>query len=281
LNEPKRHHYNPEMLSARFTDEACNLHFFDKRAADRGVITSTPENVFVVGHLYSLIGKDGSKNTALEKYYAHVEGRANGLIEKIITAARAEKLPGLSNAEKAEWDAYVYQQWSRVPDLHLRTLNDFEDTLRRSVEEFEKTVRPLTDAERLSLKEPETLARIKQNARVMSLGIDHGPAVDALGTRGLGVAIIKRRNKSFVLGSLPVVKLTLPSRTHITDPTVEAWLPIASDVAVSPAGTRGTEQLFPITDDRYIRALNEATFGQSTVIAGCSHALIASLSGTR
>lgn len=269
------------MLTSRFTDESGKLHFFDKRVPEKGVMTSTPDNIFVIGHLYSTIEKDGSKNAALEKYYSQIESRANEIIEKIIQAARAGKPPSLSEAEKREWDIFTYHQWSRVPDLHVRMLTDFDDALNESIADFEQSFRQLTNEERTSLVRPETRARIKQNARVKSLSSPGGPAVEALGSKGLGVAIVNNPKKAFVIGSFPVVKLTLPGRTHIADPTVEVWLPISSDVAVSPAGHRGTERLVPIADDRHIRALNDATFRQSTVIAGRDAALIASIANRR
>jgi len=75
--------------------------------------------------------------------------------------------------------------------------------------------------------------------------------------------------------------LTYPGRTHFADETVQAWLPIAHDVAVGPGrpGPR-PEELF-IPDDEFIRNLNEGTFKQSTMIAGRSERLVASLAGIR
>jgi hypothetical protein len=281
LSEPKRQHYIPQMLLRRFTDSDGRLHFFDKRIREKGVLQSSPKDIFVQKHIYSSIAKDGTKDTTLEKYYSFMEGRADRLIEKIIVAARAEKLPNLSEKEKEEWDNFVYQQWSRVPDMHVRSLNDFDDTFESSIREFEQTFRPLTDQEKASLQEPETRARILQNARVTALSGPPGLAVETLGLRGLGVCALARRNKSFIVGSSPVTKLAFPGRSHLSDPSVELWLPIAFDVAVTPAGTRGTERFVKVSDDRHIRALNEAIFKQSTLIAGRSTALIASLTATR
>lgn len=80
------------------------------------------------------------------------------------------------------------------------------------------------------------------------------------------------------MGSRPVVKLTHPGRGHLADATVEVWLPIASDVAVSPAPGAPTEELLvEIREDSTIRYLNRAAFIQSTAIAGKSQKLVASL----
>lgn len=271
------------MLLRRFENESGHLYFFNKNVQEKGVMESTSKNLFVQKHLYSLVEKDGIKDITLEKYYAHIEDQANQIIEKIVTAARAGKSPNLSATEKDQWDNFVYHQWGRVPDAHdsLGTLVDFEDTLKRSIKEFEAIYRPLTDKERASLEEPKTLARLRHNARVKAMASTSIKVIEALGLRGLGVAVITRPNKSFVIGSFPVVKLTNPGMTHLAHPSVELWLPIASDIAVSPAGEQGTEPVVSLTDASHIRALNEAVFRQSTVIAGRSRDLIASLTGCR
>lgn len=281
MGEPKRHHFNPQMLLRRFSDEDAKLYFFDKRRQEKGVLRTTPKDLFVQRHLYSTIEIDGTRDTSLEQYYARIESIADRIIEKITSAARSGKLPNLSESEKGEWDNYLYRQWSRVPDLQVNIQNKFDGILAESIKEFEKDVRPLTAEERASLEKPETRTRLKHNSRIKALSAPPGEAVELLSTLGLGVAAITRSNKSFVIGSLPVAKLTLPNRTHISDPSVEVWLPIASDVAVSPFGSKGSERLIQLDRDRHIRALNTAIFRQSTVIAGRSKELITSLVQSR
>src|SRR5437667_266194 len=157
MNEPKRHHFVPQMLLRRFSNEGGKLAFFDKRIADKGVLESSPKDLFAKRHLYSRLEKNGTKDTALEKYFAEIEGTANLLIDKIVAAASRKQLPEFSEAEKHGWDTFFYHQWSRVPDLHLGLLNDFPQALKRSIEEHERNVRPLTGEVRASLEEPKTL----------------------------------------------------------------------------------------------------------------------------
>jgi hypothetical protein len=99
--------------------------------------------------------------------------------------------------------------------------------------------------------------------------------------KGLGIATVRKRGKSFVIGSLPVVKLTYPGREHLADPSVEVWLPIAFDVAVSPAPIPSGSELLLEIDDPVVRSINGATFKQSTTIAGRSEELISSLAHAR
>jgi hypothetical protein len=276
MAEPKRHHYNAEMLSRRFTDADGVLFFFNKAIPEKGVLPSTPKDVFVRNNLYAWIDRaTGAKDLTLERQYARMEGRANQIIEKIVSAARRDKTPGLTVEERREWDAFVYHQWKRVPEAWEDY--DFSAALQEQVAEFERTVRPLTDEERARLQDRRVLARLEQNSRVEALASSSIPVANVQASRGIGIIWITDPKKAFVLGSRPVVKLTPRGVTHLADHRVEMWLPIASDVAISPGGPPGTERVMPTDDHGAIRHLNEATAQQSGIIAGRSKALIASL----
>lgn len=122
----------------------------------------------------------------------------------------------------------MYHQWKRSPDFYekIATLEDFDSTLQKTIEKFEATRRPLTDEERALVTSPEGKARLMQNARVGAL-LEPGQIVlDVIGSHGLGIARIKLPNKSFIVGSFPVVKLTYPGTPHLAHPTTEVWLPI-------------------------------------------------------
>lgn len=96
-----------------------------------------------------------------------------------------------------------------------------ERELASAMAKFEEIARPFTDVERRQLEEPEVRARLLQNAKVKALA-DSGPAVRAVLTqRGLGFAVIKSRNKSSILGSSPILRLSNPGRSHLSDAAVE------------------------------------------------------------
>jgi len=146
-----------------------------------------------------------------------------------------------------------------------------------------KNKRPLTSREQQFiniLSEPEQQNRLKQNVKVGALRIGGPLVLEALGNKGLGVARVMSAKKSFIIGSFPILKLTNDNRAHLSDPTVEVWLPIAHDIAITPFFTKGKEKLVSI-DDRNIRKLNEAITRQSTIIAGRSEKLIRSLISQR
>lgn len=276
---PKRHHFVPQGLQRRFTNTDGRLFAFNKRLAGRGVWETSPLNLFVEGDLYTAIADDGSKDIRLEHYYAELDAAGSAVIARIVDAARAGRRPDLSTEEKALWDLFLYTQWKRVPDVHaaLSLRADFENTLAGLLREYEDTHRPLTARERLRLSDQSYATRLRENSIVKWLALQSAQALSGLAARGLGVARIARGGKSFVIGSHPVVKLTSPGHTHISDVEVEMWLAIASDVAVTLYGRTGEEKLVELSDDREIRRLNELVALQSTAFAGRSRALIESL----
>ncbi|VAX18350.1 hypothetical protein MNBD_NITROSPINAE04-21, partial [hydrothermal vent metagenome] len=131
-----------------------------------------------------------------------------------------------------------------------------------------------------NLRNPDYSDRIKQNAKVDALKKDSINILDVLNNKGLGITRISSANKSFIIGSFPVLKLTNDGRTHLSDPTVEAWLPIAHDIIVTPALEKGEEKLVAL-NDKSVRRLNMLFAKQSTTIAGRSEKLIRSLAFPR
>ena len=283
MSLPKRQHFVAQMLQARFTDDDGKLYFFDKRAKDRGVMQTTPTNLFVERHIYSRINKDGTKDPALERFYSGIEGRANQIVDKIVAAARAGSVPSLTTGEKSEWDNFFHHQWKRSPDFHENAwaLADFENSLKNAMADFERDFRPLTAEERVFFQSEEGKARMRQNAKVGAL-LDPGNLVaQVLDSRGLGVVRIGQLNKSFIIGSFPIVKLANPGTPELAHPTTEMWFPISHDIAVTPAGMKGTEQIVIVPDEKHVRAINLAIASQSNAIAGRSRKLIESLANPR
>lgn len=271
------------MLQRRFANHNGQLYAFDKQRPEDGVCLMNPSNLFVEKHLYSLKKKSGSKDPELETRLSKLEGVANHILQKIEHAAARGEAPALSDDERPIWDLFFYVQWKRTPDsfADAKALTDFDETLERWVDEFEKQFRPLTDTEREELKDPAVLSRLKHNAKVGAIGSGSDEVTRALYDKGLAILKIEAQNKSFVLGSNPVAKLTLPGRTHISDPTVEIWFPISPKIAISPGYSRGEERLIQVQDSKCIRHINEAIAKQSKVIAGNNKKLVTSLAQPR
>ncbi|WP_457811447.1 DUF4238 domain-containing protein [Sinorhizobium meliloti] len=278
MNLPKRHHYVPEMLQKNFIDDEAKLWTFDSRNSAKGVWWSSHENLFLEGHHYSHINTDGTKDPTLEIWFSELEGEAAPVVQKIIAAARRGRCPNLTKNERQTWDFFFYQQWRRVPDLFasLMTAEQHRDEVERLIDELERSGRRLSNQERSNLLDPTTLKRMRSNVRVASLKTGNENVLAVIGARGLVVGRIDNLRKSFVLGSRPVVKLTLPGLTDLSDTRVEAWLPIASDVIVGVGLYDRAEILVPF-NTKQTRNQNEATSKQSSQIIGRSKALVESL----
>ncbi|MGB0694876.1 MAG: DUF4238 domain-containing protein [Rhodospirillaceae bacterium] len=279
MNNPKRHHYVPQLILRRFADDAGKLFFFDKRRPEDGIKSSTIGNLFVENYLYSIKEESGDKDATLETELASLEGAAEKIIKKIENATLVNKVPQLSSVEKKLWDFFFYIQWKRTPDNFAKIFSeiDFEITLREAIKDFEQRLRPLTSEQRKELENPIVLKRIKHNAKANAIRSDAKDVLDVIGNKGLAIIRIGALNKSFIIGSYPIVKLTLPGRSHLSDPTVEVWFPISPRVAISPAYLRGECRVIPIKSVAEIRHINVSVAKQSTIIASKSEKLISSL----
>ncbi|MGC1188896.1 MAG: DUF4238 domain-containing protein [Candidatus Acidiferrales bacterium] len=281
---PKGQHTVSKMLLKRFTNEDGKLFFFVKAFPEKGVLVTTPEKLFRQTHIYTARREDGTLDVSLENYYARLESLAEPIVEKIVTSARAGERPHLTPDERQIWDLFFLNQWKRVPDFHETIVvpEDIETRIKRLSADFEANIRPLNSAEESNLRDPQSRERIMRNAMIHALARPSPRILTVLKKKGLVIAVIRKPNKSLAIGSFPVVKLTFPGRENLEDPSVEAWLPIAHDVAVSPAPIPPQEEaLCPMQDDSMIRRLNVATCNKSSTIAGKSKLLIASLSQSR
>ncbi len=266
------------MLLHRFANEEGWLFVFNKRCPERGVFRQKPAQVFVENHLYTQHELDGSKDYSVEFTLSRLESVANGILEKIVRAARSKNTPRLNWQERQTWDLFFCSQVMRVPDIHPSE-EHMDTILRQSVNQMLRDARlPPQGADYLNriLDSNQDMSQFKRNIKA-SLAIPTEVILNVVSERGIGIARIRKSKSSFVIGSMPVVRLAREGRTHLADPTVEAWLPIAPDVAVTPASSRGEEKLVEITQNRFVRYINESTFTQSTSIAGRSPELVRSL----
>lgn len=284
MNAPWRHHSVAQFQLRHFADADHLLWHFDKRRPEKGIGHDGPKGIFYEEHQYSTVDtRTGELDPSLEHFFDRdVENPAAPIVEKIVNAARARKLPALTTDERTTWDRFVYYQNKRVPEVMEKYVADFDGSLQKTLAEFETRHRPLTDEEKVRLSDPIVLKRIKRNARVTTQGLPPTEEiVEVMANRGIGIAVISDPKKAFIIGSHPLVRLTSPGKTHLGHPEVELWLPIASDVIVSPWGLPGSEKLVALADHRQIRRLNELIFQQSNVIAGRSKAQIESLINRR
>ena len=278
MSKPKRHHYIPQMLSKRFADRDGILYVFDKRFPHKGVQKRTPRNLFVEGDLYTQLDEKGIKDVSVEtEFLAPLDGKANPVIAKIVSAARRGNPPNLSPDEKDFWMKFSYIQFKRVPERREKHKEEIFQEVRREID-FIGQFRPFSDSELSILEDDEKMERLWRNISIQSVQEPLSKeGAEIFLEKRIGVAVIRnpKPKRSFVIGSNPVVQMSHPERFHLADPTAELWLPLARDVAVSPCP--GESDRVVSANDRHIRAINRIVFEQSTVIAGCSRDLIESV----
>ena len=284
MSNPKRHHFDAEMLQSRFTDEKGRLYFYDKRFPEKGVQRSTPENLFVVKHLHTQHLDSGEKDFSIEEELSILEGKANKVIEKIVEKARSGKVPYLTSRERETFDKFFYFQWKRVPDFLNEKFPDhkIEKVILDRIERRKAAGAELSPELQNTENASRTMSRIIHNVKAMAIGDSRGPVYEESLRRlaAMGLLIIYAPNDSFVLGSRPILERRYPEDSSDSDPGL-FLLPLASNVAVQLYGSRGEVTLEIEERSNLIWEINKAIMEQSTVIAGCSHKLIAALAGVR
>ena len=261
----------------RFTDKEGNLYFYDKRHPDKGVRKRAPKNLFYERHFYTQVEEDGTQDAAVEtEFLAVLESEASPVIEKIVNAARRGDPPNLSPDEKDIWVKFSFIQFKRVPERREKRKEEIFQEMRREIDFI-----AFADSELSILDDEETMERLWRNSSIQSVQKPLSKqGAKILLEKQIGVAVIRKPKpkRSFVIGSNPVVKMSNPGRSHLADPTVELWLPLARDVAVTPCPGESDKIVF--VNDKHIRAINQGIYQQSTVIAGCSQELIELVRGS-
>ena len=122
-NEYKQNHYLAKMLLDRFTDKDGKL-YCCRKENPRNIFQTTPKNVFSEGNLYIQYDENGKRDASVEKGLSQFEGKANEVIEKIVSSARVGMNPGLTSNEKKIWDEFFCKQWRRLPLKRTETISD-------------------------------------------------------------------------------------------------------------------------------------------------------------
>lgn len=282
MSVPKRHHFVPQMILNGFTDSEGWLHWCRHREDCTLVRPARPAELFLQNHLYSTLSTSGIKDPAMERFLAVLESEAVGVVQSIIQQTRRGVVPVLSDEQTQIWYFFFLMQWRRTPETQRISMSD-DEAMRMIDESIERLRLTLPDRidELEALALPDAKARIVRNVRIEALVQFSAEVMGVLVRRGIGVLHIRRARKSFIIGSRPVVKLTMPGRTDLNDTGVEMWLPIASDIAVGVGLGGGNVTLHHLDDERPIRQLNLAIAGQSGTIAAGAKALVRSVAHHR
>jgi hypothetical protein len=201
----------------------------------------------------------------------------SALIDKIVPSVLAGNYPQIAASEREVINEYVYEQWRRVPELYDRMISDdqFKEMHRETVDEFEQRFRPVTAQERSKFGSPGYLKAERHRARVLSLSKPSTLALEIIASKGLYFSRTAL-NRSFLIGSVPVMKLTPPHDSDLRSPEVEVWLAIGPNVAIVLAGHHPNGGMLSLSAE-VVRSINRTIAKQSEIFAGRDKALVASI----
>lgn len=277
MSLPERHHYVPEVILKRFTDEHGWLQLYSRR--EGRVRRTRINNAFCEGHLYSEIDDQGRKDPRVELELSWLETVIDPILAKFENSAGTGRLPNLSPAELLTWRFFLVVQWRRVPDLHQTVATDEETAaeLHQILDDMQARF-PERAAEIEAMRDAAEMRRTIRNARVRAVPEVSQRVMDAMQTRGVAVLSITAPTKSLVIGSRPVVQMAFRDGLSLIDEATEMWLPISSKVAVGVGPRSEPETIYYLNNHAAIRHLNLSIARQSTEFASCSAKLTESIS---
>ena len=276
---PKRHHIVPQFILRGFANDNGRLWCFRKESGS--VFETSPANVFVKKRLYTHQFEDGTTSTHLESELSKIEGRASDIADKIITAARSGSKLGVTPPERGAWLDFLYSQFIRHPAQRDSVRQaDYIPTI---LDQFERSIRPLSAEERARYEDPARKDREAKNAWLDTIKApeDHKSRVmPVFKSKGIGAVVIRKQSKSFVIGDRPVLRRPSPA-TSLLSPEVRLLYPISWDIMVEWGLSDGDVEVRTLSDHRSIRTLNERSVRESNIVAGRSEELIRSLSRSK
>lgn len=285
MSDAKKQHYVSKFLLKNFVDDKGQLHLFRKQ--DSSCFCSTPADALTRRYFYSRLSKEGERDFELENRYSDLETLWSPLVnDRIIDCVRAERLPNLSLEDRRLLHSFVHEQYRKSPDVHshLYSLNCVEE----AIEKFAQKNLPEKCALELEgiRNNLETKNRIKQNAIVEMLLQDKSNIQDMFFQKNLDFIRVNKENKSFIIGSYPVVKASSSSpKNHLLDEEVEIIFPISYDVAIRFYGCNSqkmnSERLLHLKNDRDLRWINAAIYSQSHTIASRNKRLTLSIANPK
>ncbi len=258
-----------------FRGSTGKIYGFVKSNSARGVFATKPKNLMVEKDLYALLGESGPARQAVEEGFSRFEAGMKPVADKIITAARSNAPPRLTPEERAICHLFHYGMFVRTPDISAEMEEDMDPL------DNDAFIECYANENNLNAHDMEVALNFLRNSDNQKV-MDHDAHVRAvaspppsdvvkkLAASGLKIAHISKANKSFVIGSYALALAKYQGENH-------AWLPISHDVAVEPSRYPWKEDLVELTQDYHIRAINEASFRRSRIVAAGSAQLLRSL----
>jgi len=270
MTNPKRHHYVPRFILANFVDGTGKL--WVRRVSGGNIWFAKPDDVYVEGHRYSWLTKDGSREPELERAYSVLEGETAPVVAEFLQAAREGRSPVLTAAAMNTWTEFLYHQMKRVPAVTEALLRSrsWEARLEGAIRALRDRGITVDEVTLTDLRSPDGLARLSQNATVGALFAD-APLIKhllAAATVELGLAPV---GSSLLIGSHPIagVRSGIEAAAQLS---TDMWFPIAANVAVKVA-FGGEARTVALTAEK-VASINRDSCLQSEYVAGGSSQLV-------
>lgn len=273
MNNPKKQHFVPEMLSKRFARPDGKFFFHDRRLDDNLIRPTTPANILHQRYLYSPTDAKGDRDFSLEHRYSRLEAAANVLLDRMEDVLDRGIDPILGEKNRKLLDLFIYEQWRRVPDMHERVLahEGFRSRLDNAIANYELKYGPLSDSRKAELIESLDERDVLKEIPGRALKKSSGTVMQAFQDKTL-VIVEAPSNAEFIIGSYNVVK-TSEGPTDLHDASVEVWLAFTPRFTAVLQGRKDAAARV-VTGPDQVDAINRAVAKKSSVIASKNLALI-------
>ena len=265
----KRHHYVPEMMLRRFAGPDLHLWSFDKRHPDYGIERKPIARLFREWDLYTSVDAAGRRDRSAETRLSAMESRASPVLDRIVVEARQGRLAAVSSADREALADIMVAQLRRSPDAFdsITAKWNFDAFIADRLADWEAAGRSVEDVDRADLQSGRFVAQTRRNLLAQTVAEPLLRISAGVRRRGFLVGVLTKPNRSFLVGSDLLVRFKgrITRRDGFLDPTMEAWMPIARDVALCSYGERGNERIIEV-EDAGLRKVNGLLSGQSTVI---------------
>jgi hypothetical protein len=124
------------------------------------------------------------------------------------------------------------------------------------------------------------LEKARKQAEVRATLMHSSELIHAISQKGLIFAVPANDKKSFILGSIPFLRLKGITSEGIADPTSELWLPFSPHTALVWFGKDDKNSLLSINDAQ-LRYVNKHMWQQSSGAISASDQLLVSIANSK
>jgi hypothetical protein len=276
---PVDHHYVPKHIIRNFSQPSGQVFWRSKVKPQIRLVW--PEDIFFKKFGNSFIDRSGNRNSDLELRLSTIDYEFSKIQHQINDAINQKTKFDISLQQRNIISIYIYVLWKRNPTIR----NWFHDKFHGEFqsEEFSKEI-----AEKLNDAQfSEFQAFFNQQWIASTLGtviVEDTLRVSQRITEALNLkkisCVTPKNNKSFILGSNPLVWLRGIFSEGIGDPESELWMPISPKVCLLFHKPSLDTNLKYLENDQ-VRFLNLLQWKQSDSAVACSSELLRSIATSR